>query len=362
MRLLVLLCIIYVCECRPLPHTSIVDECNDKCVLDYLIRFGYLEPETENEIKGSDKLQNFYSISEGVARLQKDAGFKETGIMDERTKNLLTIPRCGVPSLASLPRHKRYSIVSNKWMTPSNDLNETIVTWYFDSSNFKDINTTMSPTMMESLFSTTLSRWANTSLLNFQQVYDIHDANITIKFEGGNHGDGYNFDGPGKILAHAFYPGFDRGGDVHLDLGENWTTWQEKKGVSLYAIAIHEFGHSLGIGHSSQEGAVMYPWYTGENIELTGDDIMAVNFLYGPRSKWGLLDPKYRIYNTRPTTTTDYPETTTSIFSSTTTLKPHSRRTQKTKTRQWLNWPVGRLTIENSRVFIYPKSSTTLTF
>lgn len=53
--------------------------------------------------------------------------------------------------------------------------------------------------------------------------------------------------------------------------------------MSFFAVAVHEFGHSLGLSHSSVPGAVMYPYYQtleGE-LKLSSDDIAGIQAIYG---------------------------------------------------------------------------------
>ncbi|TEA26162.1 hypothetical protein DBR06_SOUSAS8510045, partial [Sousa chinensis] len=55
-------------------------------------------------------------------------------------------------------------------------------------------------------------------------------------------------------------------------------------GVNFLYTATHELGHSLGLDHSSDPNAVMYPTY-GEgnykNFKLSQDDINGIQKLYG---------------------------------------------------------------------------------
>jgi len=48
-------------------------------------------------------------------------------------------------------------------------------------------------------------------------------------------------------------------------------------------VAVHEFGHSLGLEHSNVRQSIMYPWYKGyvPDIKLTEDDIKGIQALYG---------------------------------------------------------------------------------
>lgn len=106
---------------------------------------------------------------------------------------------------------------------------------------------------------------------------------IAIRFAEGSHGDAYAFDGPGASLAHTFYPAPPNpepiAGNMHFDAAENWRIGAS---VDLYSVALHEAGHALGLGHSDQPGAVMYPYYHQAD-GLTSDDIAGIQALYGAR-------------------------------------------------------------------------------
>lgn len=59
-----------------------------------------------------------------------------------------------------------------------------------------------------------------------------------------------------------------------------------RAGLSFYAVAVHEFGHSLGLSHSSVEGAIMFPYYqpATDNYTLSHDDIIGIQAIYGASS------------------------------------------------------------------------------
>lgn len=104
---------------------------------------------------------------------------------------------------------------------------------------------------------------------------------IHIFFGRGSHGDQYPFDGVGRVLAHTFYPAPPNAepiaGDMHFDDDE---TWRVGASIDLFSVALHEAGHALGLGHSDQPGAVMYPYYR-MTATLNSDDIAGIRALYG---------------------------------------------------------------------------------
>lgn len=71
--------------------------------------------------------------------------------------------------------------------------------------------------------------WSYPSQLRFRQANDLEQPDIEFLFAQGYHKDGYQFDGKGSVLAHAFYPEEHLGGDVHYDEDEDWTAYRENE-------------------------------------------------------------------------------------------------------------------------------------
>lgn len=118
-------------------------------------------------------------------------------------------------------------------------------------------------------------RFLNTAVINHFQFRPVQP-------HGGTNVEQtcpYPFDGPGGVLAHAYFP---EDGRAHFDEDETYTH-NTPSGTNLLWVGVHEFGHSLGLQHSNVQGAVMYPYYTGyvPNMQLHSDDIAGIQSLYG---------------------------------------------------------------------------------
>ncbi|CAH1794372.1 unnamed protein product, partial [Owenia fusiformis] len=183
---------------------------------------------------------------------------------------MMNKPRCGLPDRASQSqRQKRYA-TQGSW--PRRRITYKI--WNYTPD--------LPRSQINRDFANAFKVWADVTNLSFQQVY-TNNANLNIKFVSFDHGDGFPFDGRGKVLAHAALP---QNGLIHFDESEKWTA-NSKKGINLYWVAVHEFGHSLGMQHSTVRDAVMYAYYGGyqPNLQLHTDDIQGIQSIYGHSSR-----------------------------------------------------------------------------
>jgi hypothetical protein len=128
--------------------------------------------------------------------------------------------------------------------------------------------------------------WSSQTALTFTEVSSRQQADILIGWAEGDHGDGDSFDGPGDVLAHASFPNPYQARQVflHFDDSERWVN-SETQNVDLLTVAAHEIGHTLGLGHSDDPDALMYPSYSGPHRFLGRDDIAGVQSLYGLASE-----------------------------------------------------------------------------
>lgn len=132
------------------------------------------------------------------------------------------------------------------------------------------------------------SVWEQVADLDLAEVGD-NGATIGTGAQQGdpNFGDirigGY--DQASGILATAFYPPPHNGGGLAGDIFFNTDPSWQINGTTydLQTVAIHEFGHALGMGHSAISAAVMYAGYTGTKQALNSDDTGGIQFIYGTR-------------------------------------------------------------------------------
>jgi len=94
------------------------------------------------------------------------------------------------------------------------------------------------------------------------------------------------------VLGETFLPPPFNGGTAAGDMFLNSNpvaTWNINSAYDLETVAIHEFGHALGLGESQITTACMYAYYNGTKQSLTSDDIAGI------QSVWGA--PQYDQFN-----------------------------------------------------------------
>nr|BAA82707.2 membrane-type-4 matrix metalloproteinase [Homo sapiens] len=245
--------------------------------VEWLSRFGYLPPADPT----TGQLQTQEELSKAITAMQQFGGLEATGILDEATLALMKTPRCSLPDLPVLTqaRRRRQAPAPTKWN--KRNLSWRVRTFPRDSPLGHDT--------VRALMYYALKVWSDIAPLNFHEVAGS-TADIQIDFSKADHNDGYPFDGPGGTVAHAFFPGHHHtAGDTHFDDDEAWTfRSSDAHGMDLFAVAVHEFGHAIGLSHVAAAHSIMRPYYQGPvgdplRYGLPYEDKVRVWQLYGVR-------------------------------------------------------------------------------
>lgn len=221
------------------------------------------------------------ATEEALRKYQRFHGLEVTGVVDQSVIEEMAKERCGLPDIGSFQQREgragaaevrlgKYVLQGGKW-------DQTHLRY-----GFQEFTSDLSQVEIRNAISRAINYWAAVTPLSFSEIPIGNDPEIRIRFVTGAHGDGAAFDGAGGVLAHAFYPEQgDISGDSHFDDAETWSDDLPPSGIDLETVAAHEFGHALGLAHSSVNDALMFPTYSGAHRYLHQDDIDGIQALYG---------------------------------------------------------------------------------
>ena len=128
-------------------------------------------------------------------------------------------------------------------------------------------------------------QWAQQTNLNFAVVADSGAPSGAGNYQQGDPtmGDirigGYNF-GTSSLAGTYLPPPVDNysiAGDITYNTGMAFNIGST---YDLFTVTMHEFGHALGLLHSTSQSAVMFAGYNGTKYGLTTDDVQGIQAIY----------------------------------------------------------------------------------
>ena len=183
---------------------------------------------------------------------------------------------CTVVVLSALTaRVKSYATVGHAWGTSQ-------VVYYVNPSNLF-----VSNAAAISAFQTAAAAWHDQTGANIQLVYGGTTNGSSLTLNGKNEmffrNDGSSYIGE----TYWWYDGTGHLVDADMVLHEGYTYFAGSgcsNGVYIEDVAVHEFGHVLGLAHSGVPGATMQPsmpsYCDTTQLSLESDDISGIQSLY----------------------------------------------------------------------------------
>ena len=142
----------------------------------------------------------------------------------------------------------------------------------------------------QSQFRKAAATWQAITNTNFVEVGDSGDAfGVSGNQQGDSRFGDIRIAGVAQepsLLGLAYLPPPLNGGTLAGDIVMNSAVaWKINSNYDVLTVGLHEFGHSLGLDHSTIQSAVMYASYTGVKQSLAGDDTCGIREIYSARQK-----------------------------------------------------------------------------
>jgi len=245
------------------------DEADDdvKALQNLLIKDGATDAETVGGDFGSPD-GDFGPMTEAaVKKLQAAAGIAVDGIVGPQTKKTLLVRGLRDDGPAEGDRLK----------VAAGDT----VTWSLEKKNFpKHLDKNKAVSEIQSAF----DQWGAAIGATFKPAEDGSVGTVAISWSKKDCAG--SFDGPGGCLANA------TSSAITFDVDERWELqdakhphrgfidWDEQY-FKVLPVVLHEIGHVLGLGHSSDPFDVMSPYYLHDRIKLSEKDVERVKAVVG---------------------------------------------------------------------------------
>src|SRR6478752_1803260 len=225
----------------------------------YLRRFGYLagdRPATD--------------LADAVRRFQRFNHLPVTGSLEPVTMAQMRRSRCALPD----PTDPLAASTLCAW-------DRTALTYAFDTDS-----TDLADSLQRDAVRRALASWSAVCPVAFQEVAVTASPDVRVGWRPVPDAD---YDLTGSTIAHSDYPpGCDfvttvLPKPVHFDDSENrWAVGRVDGAFDVESVALHEFGHILGLAHSSATDAVMAPTIDDGVTRrvLSDDDVQGVRSLY----------------------------------------------------------------------------------
>ncbi|KZV31245.1 hypothetical protein F511_13039 [Dorcoceras hygrometricum] len=227
------------------------------------MNLGYLHP---NKLGNETNFDNH--LEDAIKQYQEFYSLNVTGVVDINMITSLRMPRCGVPDFSNPQTHFKSLY---KFMSGTPRWTKRRLAYQMDETVRESHKLAIVQAMQA---------WEAETHFEFHHLPENGhtEPDIKISFKRGYHGCNVSFSETSFEIAHSFPPPDAR---VHFNAHKNWATDGTWYALDVFTTALHELGHTLGLDHSGNIEAIMFPGVTeGQRKYLNRDDIDGVIALY----------------------------------------------------------------------------------